>query len=218
MKPIGQKVLDPSLHDRLAGDAFFDQVLFHELSHSLGPAFTRASGAAGDRHEGPPKELVDVRVALGPAYTALEECKADALGAYNILYMIEQGVLPAASREKVLTSYFAGLFRSVRFGVAEAHGQGAAIQINRYIKGGGAVFDGAKGTFTIDFAKLEASIGTLVHDLVMLQHEGDAAKAEAFLAEHGVMSKEMEAALAGLTGIPVDIRPVYPLAGETGPR
>lgn len=207
MKPIGQKVLDPSLHDRLDGDAFFDQVLFHELSHSLGPAFTKVDG----------KE-VDVRVALGPAYTALEECKADALGTYNILYMIEEGVLPAESREKVLTSYFAGLFRSVRFGVAEAHGQGAAIQINRYLAGGGATFDAAKGTFTIDFAKLEENIGTLVHDLVMLQHEGDKAKAEAFLAEHGVMSKEMEAALAGLAGIPVDIRPVYPVAGETGPR
>lgn len=207
MKPIGQKVLDPSLHDRLAGDAFFDQVLFHELSHSLGPAFTKVDG----------KE-VDVRLALGPAYTALEECKADALGTYNILYMIEQGVLPADSREKVLTSYFAGLFRSVRFGVAEAHGQGAAIQINRYLAGGGATFDAAKGTFTIDFAKLEENIGTLVHDLVMLQHEGDKAEAEAFLAEHGVMSKAMETALAGLGGIPVDIRPVYPVAGETAPR
>jgi hypothetical protein len=207
MKPIGQKLLDPSLHDRLAGDAFFDQVLFHELSHSLGPAFTKVDG-----------KDVDVRIALGPAYTALEECKADALGAYNILYMIEEGVLPADSREKVLTSYFAGLFRSVRFGVAEAHGQGAAIQINRYLAGGGASFDATKGTFTIDFAKLEENIGTLVHDLVMLQHEGDKAKAEAFLAEHGVMSKPMEAALAGLGGIPVDIRPVYPVAGETGPR
>lgn len=207
MKPIGQKVLDPALHDRLDGGAFFDQVLFHELSHSLGPAFTKVDG-----------KDVDVRVALGPAYTALEECKADALGAYNILYMIEQGVLPADSREKVLTSYFAGLFRSVRFGVAESHGQGAAIQINRYLAGGGASFDAAKGTFTIDFAKLEANIEALVRDLVVLQHEGDVAKAEAFLAEHGVMSKEMEAALARLDGIPVDIRPVYPVAGETGPR
>lgn len=207
MKPIGQQLLDPSLHDRLAGDAFFDQVLFHELSHSLGPAFTKVDG-----------KDVDVRVALGPAYTALEECKADVLGAYNILYMIEEGVLPADSREKVLTSYFAGLFRSVRFGVAESHGQGAAIQINRHLAGGGASFDAAKGTFTIDFTKLEASIEALVRDLVMLQHEGDEAKAKAFLAEHGVMSKALETALAGLDGIPVDIRPVYPVAGETGPR
>lgn len=209
MKPIGEKVLEPSLHDRLSGDAFFNQVLFHELSHSLGPAFV--GGQTG-------KDAVEVRIALGPIYTALEECKADTMGAYNILFMIEQGELPADLREKLLVSYFAGLFRSVRFGVAEAHGQGAAIQINRYLEGGGARFDAAKGTFTIDFAKLEQNIGTLVHDLVMVQHEGDAAKAEAFLAKYGVMSKEMEIALSGLKGIPVDIRPVFPVAGETGPR
>ncbi|MCX4247574.1 dipeptidyl-peptidase 3 family protein [Paraliomyxa miuraensis] len=207
MKPIGQKVLDPSLHDRLSGDAFFNQVLFHELSHSLGPAFTKVDG-----------KQVEVRVALGPVYTALEECKADAMGAFNILYMIDEGQLPADMREKLLVSYFAGLFRSVRFGVAESHGQGAAIQVNRYLAGGGASFDEAKGVFTIDLAKLEENIGALVHDLVMLQHEGDKAKAEAFVAEHGVMSPSMEKALAGLTEIPVDIRPVYPLAGETGPR
>lgn len=207
MKPIGQKVLDPALHDRLSGEAFFDQVLFHELSHSLGPAFTTVDG-----------KPVEVRVALGPAYTALEECKADAMGAYNILYMIDEGQLPADLRDKLLVSYFAGLFRSVRFGVAESHGQGAAIQINRYLAGGGARFDEARGVFTIDLPKLEENIGLLVRDLVMLQHEGDKAKAEAFLAEHGVMSKPMETALAGLSDIPVDIRPVYPLAGETGPR
>ncbi len=207
MKPIAHVVLDASLHERLSGEAFFNQVLFHELSHSLGPAFTKRDG-----------KKVEVRIALGPAYTALEECKADAMGAYNTLYMIDQGQLPAELRDKVLVSYFAGLFRSVRFGVAEAHGQGAAVQINRYLEGGGASFDEAKGVFTVDLPVLEKNIETLVHDLVMLQHEGDKAKAEAFLAKYGVMSGPMDKALGRLTEIPVDIRPVYPLAGETGPR
>ncbi|MCA9711006.1 MAG: hypothetical protein KDK70_34510, partial [Myxococcales bacterium] len=197
----------PSLHDRLSGEAFFDQVLFHELSHSLGPAFTTRDG-----------EQVEVRIALGPVYTALEECKADTMGAFNTLFMIDEGQLPAELRDKVLISYFAGLFRSVRFGVAESHGQGAAIQINRYLEGGGAAFDEAKGVFTVDAATLEQNIGALVHDLVMLQHEGDKAKAEAFAAKYGVMSPSMEQALGKLDGIPVDIRPVYPVAGETGPR
>jgi len=207
MKPIGEKILDPSLHDRLSGEAFFNQVLFHELSHSLGPAFTEVDG-----------KKVEVRIALGPIYTALEECKADAMGAYNILFMIEQGELPKDFREKLLVSYFAGLFRSVRFGVAEAHGQGAAVQINRYLEDGAASFDETTGRFSIDLAILEQSIGTLVHDLVMLQHEGDKAAAEAFLAKHGVMSPAMDKALAKLEGIPVDIRPIYPVAGETKPH
>ncbi|MEX1367382.1 MAG: hypothetical protein AB1Z98_29920 [Nannocystaceae bacterium] len=207
MKPIGQVVLAPALHDRLSGEAFFNQVLFHELSHSLGPAFTTVDG----------KE-VEVRVALGPSYTALEECKADVMGAYNILFMIDEGQLPKEFREKLLVSYFAGLFRSVRFGVAEAHGQGAAVQINRYLEDGAATFDATQGVFDIDLVKLEASIGTLVHDLVMLQHEGDKAAVEAFLAKYGIMSPAMDTALARLTAIPVDIRPVYPMAAETGPR
>ncbi|MCR9163799.1 MAG: dipeptidyl-peptidase 3 family protein [Nannocystaceae bacterium] len=206
MKPIGERVLAPKHHASLSGDAFFHQVLFHELSHSLGPAFTQKDG-----------RKVEVRVAIGPAYSAIEECKADVMGAYNILYMIDQGELPADFREKLLVSYFGGLFRSVRFGVAEAHGRGAAVQINRFLEEG-SVTVGPKGRFQIGFAKLEQSISDLVRDLVMLQHNGDRAAVEAFLDQYGVLSDPMANALGRLDGIPVDIRPVYPLAGETGPR
>jgi hypothetical protein len=74
-----------------------------------------------------------------------------------------------------------------------------------------------KGRFQIDFAKLEQSISDLVRD--MLQHNGDRAAVEAFLLDkYGVESEPMKNALGKLDGIPVDIRPVYPLAGETGPR
>lgn len=206
MKPIGEQVLAPKHHAALSGDAFFHQVLFHELSHSLGPAFTQKDG-----------RKVEVRVAIGPAYSAIEECKADVMGAYNILFMIDKGELPKDFREKLLVSYFGGLFRSVRFGVAEAHGRGAAVQINRFLEEG-AVTVGPKGRFHIDFPKLEQSISDLVRDLVMLQHNGDRGAVEAFLDKYGVESEPMTTALRSLDGIPVDIRPVYPLAGETGPR
>jgi hypothetical protein len=204
MKPIGERLLAPELHQHLSGDAFFQQVLFHELSHSLGPGLLQRDG----------KE-VEVRVLLGPSYSALEECKADVMGVWNILFMIEKGELPEALRDPVLASYFAGLFRSVRFGVAEAHGQGAAIQIARYVKDGVATWDPAAKRFSLDLGAFPKSIETLVHDLVMLQHAGDEAAATAFVAEHGGLTPEMEGALAGLADIPVDVRPVYPLAGET---
>ncbi|MBL4684935.1 MAG: hypothetical protein JKY37_10125 [Nannocystaceae bacterium] len=207
MKPIGEKVLVSSLHANLSDEAFFSQVLFHELSHSLGPAFTTVDG-----------KKVEIRLALGSNYSALEECKADVMGAFNILFMTEKGEFEKDFRAKLLTSYFAGLFRSVRFGVSEAHGRGAAVQINRFLEDGAVSFDETKGEFSVDFDKLETSIGGLVHDLVMLQHEGDKAKADAFLDRLGVMSPPMDKALAKLQGIPVDIRPVYPVAGETKPR
>jgi hypothetical protein len=203
MRPIAQRILAEPQMQYLSAEAFFNEVLFHELSHSLGPAFTKKDG----------KE-VEVRKALESSYSAIEECKADVMGAYNILYMIKRGELPAAFREKLLTSYFAGLFRSTRFGVAEAHGQGSALQINRYIEEGAARFDEKSGRFTVDFPKLEASIEKLVHDLCILQHAGDKAQADALLAKYGVMSDPMKKAMSTLGDIPVDVRPIYPAAGE----
>ncbi len=203
MRPIAERIILPAQLPYLSAEAFFDETLFHELSHSLGPAFTRKDG----------KEI-EVRIALESSYSAIEECKADVMGAYNILYMIKRGEFPADFREKLLTSYFAGLFRSTRFGVAEAHGQGSALQINRFLDEGAAHFDAATGRFTVDFAKLEASIEKLVHDLCLLQHAGNKAEADALLAKYGVMSDPMSRAMASLGDIPVDIQPIYPAAGE----
>jgi hypothetical protein len=137
------------------------------------------------------------------------------MGAYNILFMIEKGEFPKEFREKLLVSYFAGLFRSVRFGISEAHGQGAALQINRYLTENAASFNEETQRFQIDLAQLEKSISDLVRDLCMLQHKGDKAAADALLAEYAVVSPPMEKALGKLGGIPVDLRPYYPLAGET---
>lgn len=208
MMPIGKAVLAPEHHENLSSEAFFLQTLFHELSHSLGPAFSRGA------KEG---EQVEIRVALGAHYSPLEECKADVLGAYNLLFMIEKGELAAEMREKILTSYFGGLFRSVRFGVAEAHGQGAAIQINRYLEDGAASFDDTNHQIKVDLTKLEASLASLASDLIMLQHNGDRAAAGAFLDKYGVMSPTMETVLGTLGDVPVDLRPYYPLAGESAP-
>ena len=80
--------------------------------------------------------------------------------------------------------------------VAEAHGQGAALQINRFVEEGAARFDASTGRFTVDFAKLEASIEKLVHDLCLLQHGGDKAQADALLGKYAVMSDPMKRAMA----------------------
>ena len=198
MTPIAKQLVDPSQLQYLSAEAFFQEVLFHELSHSLGPAFTTVDG-----------EKVEVRVALGASYSALEEAKADVMGAWNILFMIDKGEFPKEFREQLLLSYFAGLFRSVRFGVAEAHGQGAALQINRFLEEGAAVYDSKTNTFKVDFDKLTASIEKLVRDICMLQHEGDKAKVDETFKKYGVMSKPMERALKKLDGIPVDVKPIY---------
>jgi hypothetical protein len=213
MRPIGAEVLHPDHVLYLSSEAFFLQVLFHELSHSLGPAFV--GGAGEGKGKG---EAVDVRVALGASYSPLEEAKADVMGAYNVLYMIDKGELPAHLKEQVLVSYFAGLFRSARFGVAEAHGRGAALQLGRFIAAGAATPDSTSGKFKIDQAKLETAIADLVRDICLIQHRGDKAAADALLAEHGKITPPIERALGRLGAIAVDIRPHYPLAGEILPK
>lgn len=206
LRPIGQRVLDGSQTALLDDQAFFQQVLFHELSHSLGPAFTKVDG-----------KKVDVRIALGAAYSPLEEAKADVMGVYNVLFMIEKGEIAAETRDRMLVSYFAGLFRSARFGVAEAHGKGAALQINRLVEVGAATV-GSDGKYKVDLTKIEAAVSDLVRDICMLQHNGDAAAADAFLARYGALSDTTKAAIDRLTEIPIDILPKYPLAGEIVPK
>jgi hypothetical protein len=203
MQPVGERVIAAEQRHLLDAEAFFQETLFHELSHSLGPAFVRNDPKKGE-----------IRVALGASNSALEEGKADVMGAYNVLFMIEKGHFPAEFRDKLLVTYFAGLFRSARFGVAEAHGQGAALQINRFIEDGSVHFDEATASFTVDLAALEKSIEKLVHDMCMWQHEADKAAVDAALAKYGVLTPPIEKTLARLSDIPVDIRPRYPLAGE----
>src|SRR5262249_53362714 len=154
--------------------------------------------------------------ALGASYAALEEAKADVMGAYDVLYMIDRGELAASFRPELLVSYFAGLLRSTRFGVGEAHGKGAALQINRFLERGAVRFDGSTARFSVDLPGLERAITDLVRDICELQHRGDANEAAEMLARLGVLSPPIARALANVGDTPIDLRPIYPLAGEAG--
>jgi hypothetical protein len=201
LKPIALRVMNKKHHKHITRDGFFNEVLFHELSHALGPGKIEVGG-----------KTMEVREALQETYSALEECKADVMGAHNVLFMIKQKEFPASFRPDILTTYFAGLFRSVRFGVAEAHGKGAALQINYHLKSGAAKYDAKRKTFTIDLNKLEKSISDLTRDLVMVQHKGNKAAAIAMLDKYAIMSAPMAAVLKKLSDLPIDLRPTYPLA------
>ena len=150
----------------------------------------------------------EVRVALESSYSALEEAKADAMGAYNILYLIQRGDLPKSLHDQLLVSYFGGLFRSVRFGVGEAHGKAAALQINRYIKEGAATLDPKSNRLVVHFPKLEASIEKLVHDIAVIQWEGDKTGAESLLKTYAVSNDMLKTLLADAGDIPVDVKPI----------
>ncbi|MEZ4381770.1 MAG: hypothetical protein R3A79_10490 [Nannocystaceae bacterium] len=210
MRPIGERALAADHGPDLDADAFFHQVLFHELSHSLGPAYVKRAAADGKEEE------VELRVALGPLFSPLEEAKADVMGVYNLLYMIDEGELPAELRRKALVSYVAGLLRSLRFGVAEAHGKGAAIQL-LYFAGSNAITYDPDGRLRVHVDVLEHSVTSLTREIVSLQSLGSQGRAEGWISRFNKLPPELDAVVEGLADLPIDVRPVYPLAGEGAP-
>lgn len=201
--PIAMRVLDPAQRDLLHFDAYFNFVLFHELSHGLGPGLIPQ----------PNGERVDVRFLLKDTYSTLEECKADVLGVWNILYAMDEKLLSSFDTKQLYATYTGLHFRSMRFGVDEAHGRGTAIQWN-WLREKGAITKGGDGTFAADFTRMREGIRSLANEILTIQATGDYARAQRLLATYGVSNSEIEEVIARLTDIPVDIRPVFPAAGE----
>jgi hypothetical protein len=199
LKPMAALVLVPDQAAQVTKRYMIFETLFHELSHSLGPG----SITVGGRQTTVDKELKEI----GGDF---EEAKADVMGAYNVLFMMDKGVLPAAERPQIRAAYVAGLFRAMRFGANDAHGKGAAMQY-RYLRGkGGIVWDARAKRFRIDEAKIDGAIRDLVREIVTRQANGDYAGTKAFLDKWGVPDAEANQVIGTMTHIPVDIRPVYP--------
>jgi hypothetical protein len=202
--PIAMRVLDPSQRGLMSFDAYFNFVLFHELSHGLGPGLiTQPNG-----------ERTDIRFLLKETYSSIEECKADVLGIWNILYAQKTNLLSAFNEEQLYATTAGLFFRSLRFGVDEAHGRGTAVQWN-WLRERGAIVPNADGTFRVDFAKFREGIEALATELLTLQATGDYARAQRLLTKYGVSTPEIESVNQRLTDIPVDITPVFPAAGES---
>ncbi|MCB9399227.1 MAG: hypothetical protein H6510_15540 [Acidobacteria bacterium] len=197
--PIGQRVLAEDQRALLNFDYFFNEVLFHELSHGLGPGTITVDG-----------QETTVSARLQETYSKIEEGKADIMGVYNLLFLMERGDMPAADRDKLLATYFAGLFRSMRFGVHESHGGGAAFQYN-YLKEMGAFsYNAESKSYSVNFEKMVEATRSLVNKVCMIQALGDYDAAKAFLAQYAIMPEEVKAITDGFADIPVDIKPIYP--------
>lgn len=198
LAPMAGHVLAPGQAALLSRKYMALNTLFHELSHSLGPGSIEKDGRE-----------TTVNVELRDLYSAIEEGKADIMGIYNILYMMEIGELPASERDAALATWFAGLFRSMRFGIDEAHGQGAAYQYG-YMKDHAAFSIDDAGLHRIDFEAAVAAIRDLVHDVVVLEANGDYDAAARFLEQYARKDPMLEEVNKSLGDIPVDIQPIYP--------
>jgi hypothetical protein len=198
LKPMGDLILVPDQAKNVTQRYMFMETLFHELSHSLGPGTIVVNG----RQTAVDKELKELA-------SGFEEAKADVMGAYNVMYMMDKGVIPNTERDQIRATYVAGLFRAMRFGAQEAHGKGAAFQY-RYLRDKGAlVWDAQAKRFRIDNNKIDGAIRDLVGEIVRLQGNGDYAGTKAFYAKWGTIDAEGQQVIGTMTHLPTDIRPVY---------
>ena len=186
-------------------DAFFNEVLHHELSHGLGPGRIQVGGRE-----------TEVRLELKELYSPLEEAKADVMGVYDIYALVERGKMPRELLDTLPATYLAGLFRSARFGVHEAHGRGVVSQFNYLLEKGALAVD-AEGRFRVVEERFLPAITDLLREYLMLQARGDYAGTAAFLDRYGKATPALEAAIGRLADVPVDIRPSFPLAEQLAP-
>ncbi|HXC72648.1 MAG TPA: hypothetical protein VN644_21850 [Pyrinomonadaceae bacterium] len=199
--PISKVVLEPADQSALAFDSFFTHILCHELMHGLGPHNITLAG-----------QETTVRKQLKELYSSIEEAKADMTGLWALQYMIDRGIIDKGMERTLYTTYLASMFRSVRFGITEAHGRGVALQFNYLTDEGAIKFNEATGRFSVDHAKIKEGVTKLTHDLLTLEAEGSYDKAKALLDKFAVIRPPMQQALDKLKNVPVDIEPVFPLA------
>jgi hypothetical protein len=199
--PISRVVLDPAQQKDLAFDAFFTHILMHELMHGLGPHNINVGGNA-----------TTVRLQLKDKYSAIEEAKADMTGLWALQYLIDKGVIEKSMQRTLYTTYLASMFRSVRFGITEAHGRGVAMQFNYLTDEGAIRFNESNGTFSVDETKIRAAVAKLTHELLTLEAENSYEKASALLDKYAVIRPPMKAAFDKLNNVPVDIEPIFPMA------
>ena len=197
--PLAARVMDAEQARRASADGYLASTVMHEIAHGLGPAFVRRNG-----------QQVDIREAIGGAYSGLEEAKADVVGMFALKWLIDRGVLPKERLEEYLASYLAGIFRTVRFGTGEAHGRAEMMEFNFLAEQGAIVQAG--GRYRADYAKMPPAIERLAKELLEQEAAGDRGRAEAWLSKYDRIPPALSQALAGATEVPIDVDPIFSFA------
>jgi hypothetical protein len=202
--PISKRMLSPSAQRDLSFDLFFTHILAHEMTHGIGPHQIQIAG----RSTTPRQELKEL-------YSAIEEAKADVTGLFMVQYFFDHGMLPggAESERRLYNTFLASTFRTLRFGLGDAHGKGMAVQFN-YLMDRGAFVANSDGTYEVNFSKVKPAVEELDHELLTIEATGDYAGARKLLDDLGILRPELATALGKLEDIPTDIEPVFVTADQ----
>ena len=203
--PLGRRLFSAAQARQISGEGYLTATILHEMSHGLGPTYARVGG-----------QQVDIREAVGPAFAALEEAKADVTGIFLEQWLVDHHLLPAADLEGMYASYVAGIFRTLRFGTGEPHGQAQLMEFNVLSEQGVLTLTPA-GTYTIDYARLPAAMASLTHTLLLFEATGNRAATEAWFARYDVTPPSLTQALDRAKDIPVDFAPDFELTRGVRP-
>ena len=195
--PISKVALSPTDQRSVSFEAFFTHILMHELMHGLGPHNITAGGRA-----------TTVRQELKDTYSAIEEAKADVSGLWALKQLADRKQVDPSIARTMYPTFLASAFRSIRFGVNEAHGRGVAMQMN-YFLDAGAFTVRPDGTFAVDVTKMDAAVTALTREIMTLQAEGSYLKARDLIDRLGIVRPQVQRILDRLTSVPVDIEPKF---------
>ena len=202
LQPISKVALSAADQANVSFDAFFTHILMHELLHGLGPHNITVNGRA-----------TTVRQEMKELSSVIEEAKADVSGLFALQFLVDRGKLDKSFQQTMYTTYLASMFRSIRFGLSEAHGRGVALQLNYFLDHGG-VKVAQDGTFTVDAEKIRQNVIDLTRDIMTLQANADYAGAKQMVEKLAVNRPPVQAVLDKLKDVPVDIEPRFVTANQ----
>ncbi len=200
--PLARLLMRPDQAAKASGDGYLTGTLLHEISHGLGPVFARQGG-----------KQVDIREAIGGAFSGLEEAKADVVGMFGIHWLVERGALPKDRLEEYYASYVAGIFRTLRFGTGEAHGRAEMMECN-YLLETKALTQDSEGRYVIDYARMPPVLAALAKELLQMEATGDRAAVEAWFERYDKMPPALQKALDNTRDVPVDMDPIFSFADK----
>ena len=196
--PIAGRLLRADQAAQASGDGYLAFTMMHEISHELGPSYSHARNGR-----------MQINEAIGPAYSALEESKADVVGMFGLDWLIERGAMPKEKRAEYYASYVGGILRTVRFGIAEAHGRGEMMEFNYLVENGAMARDPASGRYAINMDRMPGVIASLAHELLEMEANGDRTRVEAWFGKYERVPDDLAKSLAAVSDIPVDVDPVF---------
>ncbi|HEX2492444.1 MAG TPA: hypothetical protein VHK24_01625, partial [Steroidobacter sp.] len=202
LAPIAAVALAPEDRPLVSFEPFFTHILMHELMHGLGPQTIRVSG----RETTVRQELKELN---GP----LEEAKADISGLWALQRLMDRGIIDKKQERSMYVTFLASTFRTLRFGLNEAHAKGMALQVN-YLLEHGAVRVDKEGRFSLDLPRTKKAVAGLTHDIMTLQAHGDYAGVRQLLDRMVAIRPEVQRVIDKLSAIPVDIAPMFVTAEE----